>query len=63
MPDVAAHTSTRVWYMAETLANGWSRNVLLAMIQSAAHRRKGNAITNFDRLFETSSADVFNRLC
>lgn len=41
---------TRLWYMQQTLANGWSRNVLLAMIQSQTHRRQGRAITNFDRL-------------
>jgi hypothetical protein len=31
--------NTRLWYMQQTLANGWSRNVLLTMIQSQAHRR------------------------
>lgn len=36
--------------MARTLANGWSRNVLLAMIQSEAHSRQGQAISNFERL-------------
>jgi hypothetical protein len=30
----------RLWYMQQTLANGWSRHVLLVMIQSEAHLRE-----------------------
>ena len=48
----------RVWYMAETLANGWSRNVLLAMIRSAAHRRKGKSITEQIEAELADSADL-----
>lgn len=47
LPDLL----TRRWYMEQTLANGWSRNVLALMIDSRAHERQGKAITNFtDRL-------------
>ncbi len=35
----------RQWYMQQTLANGWSRNVLAMMIDGAAHRRQGQAVT------------------
>lgn len=49
---------TRFWYMQQTLANGWSRSVLLAMIQSEAHRRQGKAITNFDRLLPPPQSDL-----
>lgn len=49
---------TRLWYMQQTIANGWSRSVLLAMIQSQAHRRQGKAITNFDRLLPPSQSDL-----
>jgi len=35
------HLDQRLWYMAQTLADGWSRNVLLAMIRSEAHARQG----------------------
>jgi len=37
----------RFWYMSQVLSNGWSKNVLLTMIQSVAHLRKGKAVTNF----------------
>ncbi len=56
--DKVDDPAIRVWYMAEVLANGWSRNVLLAMIQSAAHRRKGKSITNFDRLLPAPQSDL-----
>lgn len=48
----------RHWYMQQTLANGWSRNVLLAMIQSGAHARQGQAITNFERLLPSPQSDL-----
>ncbi len=50
--------STRIGYMRQTLANGWSRSVLLAMIQSQVHRRQGQAITNFERLLPAPQSDL-----
>jgi predicted nuclease of restriction endonuclease-like (RecB) superfamily len=40
--------SDRLWYVRQTLENGWSRSVLLSAIKSAAHKRQGAAVTNFD---------------
>jgi predicted nuclease of restriction endonuclease-like (RecB) superfamily len=48
----------RLWYMQQTLANGWSRNVLLTMIQTEAHRRQGAALTNFERLLPPPQSDL-----
>lgn len=48
----------RLWYMQQTLANGWSRNVLLTMIQTEAHRRQGRALTNFERLLPPPQSDL-----
>lgn len=48
----------RHWYIQQTLVNGWSRNVLLAMIQSGAHARQGQAITNFERLLPSPQSDL-----
>jgi predicted nuclease of restriction endonuclease-like (RecB) superfamily len=39
--------AARLWYMQQTLVNGWSRDFLLVMIKSEAHRRQGTALTNF----------------
>lgn len=49
---------TRVWYMAQTLANGWSRNILQLMIKSEASSRQGQAISNFDRLLPSPQSDL-----
>lgn len=38
---------TRVWYMRQTIANGWSHSTLALQIASVAHKRHGKAITNF----------------
>jgi predicted nuclease of restriction endonuclease-like (RecB) superfamily len=48
----------RLWYMEQTLANGWSRNVLLMMIKSDAHLRQGKAVTNFERLLPSPQSDL-----
>jgi len=48
----------RLWYMRQTLAIGWSRNGLLTMIQSDAHRRQGKAVTNFERLLPPPQSDL-----
>jgi predicted nuclease of restriction endonuclease-like (RecB) superfamily len=48
----------RRWYMEQTLANGWSRNVLVAMIDARAHRRAGKAVTNFQQLLPSPQSDL-----
>ena len=54
--------ATRVWYMRQTLANGWSRNVLAMQIQSEAHRRQGQAVTNFARVLPSPQSDLAQQL-
>ena len=36
--------TTRCWYMEQTLANGWSRNVLSLQIEAQAHARHGKVV-------------------
>jgi len=50
--------SARLWYMRQTLAQGWSRNVLALMIDSSAHLRQGKAITNFDQQLPPPQSDL-----
>lgn len=40
--------STRLWYINQTIAQGWARDTLATMIQSSAHARHGTAVSNFD---------------
>jgi predicted nuclease of restriction endonuclease-like (RecB) superfamily len=58
MLEKLSDQSVRHWYMRQTLANGWSRNVLLMMIRSEAHERQGKAITNFERLLPSPQSDL-----
>ena len=37
----------RCWYIAQTLAQGWSRATLMLMIDSQAHQRQGVGASNF----------------
>ena len=37
----------RCWYIAQTLTQGWSRAMLMSMIDSEAHRRQGAGASNF----------------
>ncbi len=39
--------STRLWYMQQTIENGWTRDHLTAMIKTNAHARHGKSTTNF----------------
>lgn len=48
----------RRWYMAETVAQGWSRSVLRMQVESAAHQRRGAAVTNFAERLPAPQSDL-----
>jgi predicted nuclease of restriction endonuclease-like (RecB) superfamily len=50
--------SVRFWYMQQTLANGWRRDVLAMMIDADAHRRQGQAVSNFEQLLPSPQSDL-----
>ena len=41
------NVSSRLWYMAQTLEHGWSKDWLIEQIQRNAYERQGKAVTNF----------------
>jgi len=49
---------TRNWYMAAAVEQGWSRDVLTAMIKSHAHERQGAAVTNFESRLPALQSDL-----
>jgi predicted nuclease of restriction endonuclease-like (RecB) superfamily len=53
-----AERADRLWYMQQTLANGWSRNMLALAIDSRAHHRQGKAITNFAQFLPSPQSDL-----
>lgn len=50
--------ATRLWYMEQTLANGWSRNILALQIDASVHARHGKAVTNFAGLLPAPQSDL-----
>ncbi len=45
--DKVKDPAAREWYIHKTIANGWSRNVLVHQIESGLCEREGRAVTNF----------------
>lgn len=56
--DKVKEIKVRQWYMAQTLVNGWSRNILALQIDAKAHTRHGRAITNFEQLLPSPQSDL-----
>lgn len=50
--------STRRWYMQTAVENGWSRNILLMQVESAAHVRLGRAASNFAQRLPPPDSDL-----
>ncbi|MBI5788110.1 MAG: DUF1016 domain-containing protein [Candidatus Schekmanbacteria bacterium] len=51
-------TSIRLWYIEQTLEQGWSRNVLDLMIKNKAYERQGAATTNFQYRLPNPQSDL-----
>ncbi|HEY9619159.1 MAG TPA: PDDEXK nuclease domain-containing protein, partial [Crinalium sp.] len=52
----------RLWYIQQTIENGWSRNVLDLQIDSGLYQRQGGAITNFERTLPKPQSDLAQQL-
>lgn len=48
----------RAFYIMETAANGWSRDVMLSQVANGYIRSKGNAITNFKQTLPAYQSDL-----
>lgn len=53
---------TRLWYMQQTIQNGWSRDTLGLMIKSNAHKRQGTAVTNFEKSLPATHSDLARQM-
>ena len=51
-------TSLRQWYLEQTIANGWSRAVLSAQIETALHIRQGAVMSNFQKTLPAPQSDL-----
>ncbi len=54
--------TAREWYARQTVEQGWSRAVLSAQIETQAHARSGQAITNFSRTLPPEKSDLAREL-
>ena len=48
--DRLAEPEVRLWYIRQTIEEGWSRNILELQIDGLAHERRGKALGNFSAL-------------
>jgi predicted nuclease of restriction endonuclease-like (RecB) superfamily len=60
--DLVKSPEERLWYIQQTIANGWSRNVLVLQIERNLYRRQGRAITNFRRALPSPQSDLAQQL-
>lgn len=60
--DKVKPNSERIWYIQETIANGWSRAVLEHQIETKLYQRQGKAITNFDLTLPQPQSDLAQQL-
>lgn len=55
---VPAANAERAFYIMETAANGWSRDVMLSQVANGYIKAKGNAITNFKQTLPAYQSDL-----
>ncbi len=54
-------TVARNFYIRQTIAHGWSRNVLVLQIENKLYQRQGKAITNFPQTLPEEESDLANQ--
>lgn len=56
--DKIKEVKEALFYVHKTIENGWSRNVLLNMLDTKLYEVQGKAITNFNRLLPAPQSDL-----
>lgn len=56
--DKVKNPKERDWYVHAVIQNGWSRNVMVMQIETGAHNRQGQALTNFSRQLPKPQSDL-----
>ncbi len=60
--DKVKDNNERLWYIQQTIENGWSRAVLEYQISSKLYQRQGKAITNFDQALPKPQSDLAQQI-
>ncbi len=56
--DKLTQPADREWYIQKTIANGWSRNVLVHQIENRLINREGKGVTNFSATLPQEQSDL-----
>jgi len=56
--DKVKNADERLFYIIQTVQNGWSRNMLVNQIESDLYSRKGKAVTNFSSTLPPQQSDL-----
>jgi predicted nuclease of restriction endonuclease-like (RecB) superfamily len=51
-------SETRLWYVKQTIENGWSKDILTMQIESRLHERQGKAANNFALTMPPQDSDM-----
>lgn len=60
--DAVKDYNERLWYIQQTIENGWSRSVLEYQISSKLYQRQGKAITNFEQALPKPQSDLAQQI-
>lgn len=60
--DKVKDETERLWYIQQTIENGWSRAVLEYQIESKLYQRQGKAITNFDQALPKPQSELAQQI-
>ncbi|MFK7973696.1 MAG: YhcG family protein [Rickettsiaceae bacterium] len=56
--DKISDYEERLWYIHQTIENGWSRNVLNLQIKTGLYSRQGKSINNFQTTLPSEQSDL-----
>ncbi|MES2252697.1 MAG: PDDEXK nuclease domain-containing protein [Pseudomonadota bacterium] len=56
--DLVSNKQDRLFYVRNAIEYGWSRNIMVMQIETALHKRQGQAITNFHARLPSPRSDL-----
>ncbi len=56
--DLVSDKQNRLFYMKRAIEHGWSRNIMVMQIETALHKRQGQAVTNFKEKLPSPQSDL-----
>jgi predicted nuclease of restriction endonuclease-like (RecB) superfamily len=60
--DKVKDVEMRIFYIQETVQNGWSRDIMVHQIESGLHNRKGKILSNFKNTIAPEKSELVQQL-